>query len=310
MPHRLDLFRLFTLAGQCASTGQLDLPSLEQETEAEETLTDKDETASASETDEENEDQVDEFGDSHEDEGISIAESFDEHTERMSASSAHTIDSDQEKKITVLAPNLLKCAHCDKTFKSRHYITRHLKRADHNEKLDRLPLQKSHECNYCQKLFVSSGNLKKHILIHTGQRPFKCSYCPSTFNQNIHLKIHERTHTGEKPYVCDFEGCLKAFGDPKSAITHRRSHTGERPFGCDYCPRMFSCKRGAIKHMRIHLGIKPYKCDLCPMTFTQSGNLKTHQKRKHVVESNGGGMLGVLVDASFATVTIEPLKVE
>lgn len=45
-------------------------------------------------------------------------------------------------------------------------------------------------------------NLKRHYLIHTGQRPFVCSYCNKSFNQKVTLVVHLRLHTGEKPYSC------------------------------------------------------------------------------------------------------------
>ncbi|KAI9348216.1 hypothetical protein BDR26DRAFT_854221 [Obelidium mucronatum] len=140
---------------------------------------------------------------------------------------------------------------------------------------------KTHECSNCHKPFASAGNLKKHMLTHTGERPFACAYCPSSFNQKIHAKIHERMHTGEKPYVCLMDGCLRAFADPKSVIWHRRMHTGERPYTCTVCSRTFRCKRGMFKHMRIHTGEKPYTCNVCGLAFSQNGNMKTHQKNIH-----------------------------
>lgn len=35
-----------------------------------------------------------------------------------------------------------------------------------------------HPCNICGKLFNRAYNLKKHLLTHTGERPFTCMFCP------------------------------------------------------------------------------------------------------------------------------------
>ena len=33
------------------------------------------------------------------------------------------------------------------------------------------------ECLYCEKKFPSSSNIKAHVKIHYGLRPYKCSLC-------------------------------------------------------------------------------------------------------------------------------------
>lgn len=64
-----------------------------------------------------------------------------------------------------------------------------------------------HQCQFCNYTTSLTGNLRKHIRIHTGQKPFKCDVCSYTCNQRHDLKIHMWTHTGEKPYSCNFCPC-------------------------------------------------------------------------------------------------------
>ncbi|XP_058470526.1 zinc finger protein 770-like [Solea solea] len=52
----------------------------------------------------------------------------------------------------------------------------------------------SHQCYMCSKCFPSGSKLQRHILTHTGQRPFHCEICGKRFQQKTHLRVHSRTH--------------------------------------------------------------------------------------------------------------------
>ncbi|XP_028439592.1 zinc finger protein 709-like [Perca flavescens] len=85
---------------------------------------------------------------------------------------------------------------------------------------------KRHHCQHCDKSFTTSGYLKIHQRVHTGENLHNCDQCGAVFTQHSDLNRHKRIHTGEKLYSCD--KCGAAFTRQGSLKIHQRIHTGEK----------------------------------------------------------------------------------
>ncbi|KAM4740720.1 uncharacterized protein FYW61_002402 [Anableps anableps] len=105
-------------------------------------------------------------------------------------------------------------------------------------------------CHVCGKTFTTATHLKRHMLIHTGQRPHCCKECGKTFARGECLRIHMRIHTVERPYACGV--CPKSFRQRSNLVTHMRMHTGEKPYHCSICSQPFTYKKDMNKHMQSH----------------------------------------------------------
>ncbi|ESO95112.1 hypothetical protein LOTGIDRAFT_80190, partial [Lottia gigantea] len=66
--------------------------------------------------------------------------------------------------------------------------------------------------------------------------------CNVTCTNNGQLKGHVRVHTGEKPFRCDYINCDRSFARNEELTRHRRIHSGIRPHHCQTCGKYFGRK--------------------------------------------------------------------
>ena len=134
---------------------------------------------------------------------------------------------------------------------------------------DKKPTRIKHVCKVCDKECRVPSELKDHMRVHSGERPYMCIICDMLFSRKSSLALHMCIHTGDKPYPCKV--CDKCFSQSSDLTKHMRIHTGDKPYQCKVCDKCFTRLSHLTVHMRIHTGDKPYQCKVCEKYFCQSG---------------------------------------
>jgi len=75
-------------------------------------------------------------------------------------------------------------------------------------------------CPHCTKTYLHAKHLKRHLLRHTGDRPYMCVLCRDTFSRSDILKRH-------------FIKCSVRRGNPTGAthLSHPQAHVKKNPSG-------------------------------------------------------------------------------
>ncbi len=187
-----------------------------------------------------------------------------------------------EKKHT--GTNQFNCTECIFIGKTIGALRQHTVK-DHAEKADSVAL--ALKCSMCHYVGQEPRDLIRHMLVHTGEKPYKCSQCDYRAKEQGKVSIHERTHTKEKPFKCSF--CEFRAKVRSSVKTHEMTHTGDKPHECTLCWHKTTTGQNLTRHMQMHEGARYIKCSmvdktggLCSYNCDTGKAIKTHEKDDHI----------------------------
>lgn len=207
------------------------------------------------------------------------------------------------------------CPICDTILYKTHEFTLHIR--SHNNDLPSTECSsfssvgKGFLCRICGKILSSSSSLDRHVLVHTGERPFKCKICGFSFTTNGNMHRHMRTHTNtvksdsyhnyESDLSSDSCGSRKNISSPPLSSTVKKrkvSRTDEFNNNIEMSPKTISYdlsnkrKSAELDETQVtkrkldvknkHLTIQKYKCNICDRDdFVSLNVLETHLENNH-----------------------------
>lgn len=204
-----------------------------------------------------------------------------------------------------------KCKFCNRYFKHKNYLNRHITRVHPNEnkkthskksesKSSKTSSLQSKEdislyCEICKQFFTTRGNLQKHVKVkHKSVDNCMCDLCGEVFAIKYclirhmkyeHFKRQIEKKVTESNDMIPCEICGKLLKNRGLLKPHMRSHqimTPEDYWYCDLCPRKFKTRGGCTWHIKQrHILKASFKCHLCPVVYKGKWELKCHIKSKH-----------------------------
>ncbi|XP_055341834.1 transcription factor YY2-like [Paramacrobiotus metropolitanus] len=123
---------------------------------------------------------------------------------------------------------------------------------------------KCHTCEVCGRSFTENSKLRRHYVVHTGEKPYQCSFegCGKRFSLDHNLRTHMRIHNGIRPFVCPYDGCTKAFTQSTNLKTHLITHGKQGQFDRPGFSEIMDLSGSAALHLASDASLDPSESSL------------------------------------------------
>ncbi|XP_031622031.1 zinc finger protein 888-like [Contarinia nasturtii] len=189
------------------------------------------------------------------------------------------------------------CKECNKTFFSKHHLTRHMKLSHGIEKKklstntvnpdsNSIKLYFDMKCELCKIEVSSLQHAKLHYLEEHDIPDGYIKCCDMKFRELKNINDHLQYHMNPSIFKCEI--CMKVFPRKADLSAHLSQHKAfdTKRFTCNECGKAWKSKYRLDVHKRSHeeKTARNFPCDYCNRKFSTETLKKSHVFRIH--ESN------------------------